>query len=77
MVERDLRSARIEYEPPCIPEDGRAANVDSDDHVTEEEPLANKWLTAISRRKTHDRMVRWVKTEGGGRKTIRYEVNPK
>ena len=71
-----MRSARIEYEPPCIPEDGRAANVDSDDHVTEEEPLANKWLTAVPWWNTHNGVVRGVETERSGGQAVSNKVDP-
>ena len=77
LIEGDLWTLGVKYEPPSINEDSRTPDVYSNDQVPEEKPFANKWLTAISRWKTHDRMVRWVKTEGGGGKTIRYEVNPK
>jgi hypothetical protein len=49
LIERDLRTSSIEHEPPCISKHRRASHINPNNHVAEEQPLANKWLTAVSR----------------------------
>lgn len=66
LIERDLGSARVVDEPPCVSRHSGASDVRTDDQVTNEEPLANQGLTAVSRGYTHDAMVWRVEAECSG-----------
>ncbi len=61
---------------PSISEHSSDTNIDADDHVTEEQPLTDERLAAVSRRYTHDRVVGRVKAECSGGKTVGDEVDP-
>lgn len=71
-MKRDLRSTRVENEPPSVTEYSSATDVDTDNHIPEEQPLANKRLTAVSGRQTHNRTIGRVESKGSGRQTIGY-----
>ena len=76
LVKRYLGASRIENKPPRVTKDGRTSDVQANDHVAEEQPLAYERLAAVSWWYSHDGMVRRVESEGGCRQTVRYQVNP-
>ena len=76
LVEGDLRATGVEHEPPRIAGDRRKANVRADNHVPEEQPLANDRLAAVPGRDTHDAVVWWVEAESSRRQTVRNQVHP-
>lgn len=49
LIESDLGTSGIEHEPPCVSKHRRTPHINTDNHVAEEQPLANEWLTAVSR----------------------------
>ena len=76
LVERNLRSARVEEEPPSVAKDGCTPDVGANDHVSEEEPLAHEWFPAVSRWVTHDRMVWRVEAQCSRGKAVGDKVDP-
>jgi hypothetical protein len=64
---RDLWSTSIIDKPPRISENSRTTNVDSNHHISEEQPFTDKGLTAVPRRHSHDGVVWRVEAESGGR----------
>ena len=76
LVKRYLWTSRVKNKPPRVTKDGRTSDVHTNDHVAEEQPLANERLVAISWWHSHDGMVRGVESECGCRQTVRYQVNP-
>lgn len=76
LVKGDLGTTRVEHEPPGVAKDRRATDIDSNDHVTEEKPLADKRFTAVPGRYTHNGMVGRIEAESGGRQTVRNEIDP-
>lgn len=48
----------------------------SNGQVSEKEPARDEGLLWVPGRFVHDVQVRRVETQGGGRETIRYQVNP-
>ena len=76
LVERDLRAAGVEHEPPRVAGDRRDADVRPDDHVAEEQPLSDDGLAAVSWGHTHDAVVRRVEAESSGRQTVGDQVDP-
>lgn len=75
-MERNLGTSRIVNEPPGVSEDSCAANVNADNHVSEEKPLANKRLTTVPWRHSHNGVISRIETEGCGRQTVRHKVDP-
>ena len=76
LVKRYLWASGIENKPPRVTKDGRTSNVQTNDHVAEEQPLADERLAAVSWWHSHDGMVRGVESKCGCRQTVRYQVNP-
>ena len=76
LVKRYLWTSSIENKPPGITKDSRTSNIDTNDHVAEEQPLADEWFTAVSWWYSHDGMIRRVESECGGWQTVRYQVDP-
>lgn len=72
-----LRPTGVEHEPPRITCDSCDADVRSDNHVPEEQPLADQRFPAVTRRHAHDAVVRRVEAERGRRQTVCYQVDPK
>jgi hypothetical protein len=62
-VEGDLRTSFVEDEPPGIPKDGSASDVNTDDHVTEEKPRSDERFAARTRRSLHDLVVWGIKAK--------------
>ena len=54
LVKRDLRASGVEDEPPSVSKHSGDTDIDADNHVAEEQPLAYERLAAVSRRHTHD-----------------------
>jgi hypothetical protein len=71
LMPSDLRSAFVKHEPPSVTKHGRHTNIDSDDHVSEEQPRSDKGFPSVSGRRLHDHVVGRVETERGGRKTAK------
>ena len=69
-------AALIEHEPPGVTRDRGDADVCADNHVAEEQPLANKRLAAVSGWNPHNRVVRRVEAQSCSRQTVRDKVNP-
>ena len=76
LMERNLRATRVEHEPPRVAGDGRDTDIRPDNHVPEEQPLANDRLAAVPGRDTHDAVVWWVEAESSRRQTVRNQVHP-
>lgn len=66
-MERDLRSFGVEDKPPRISEHGGTSDINANNHVAEEQPFADKRLPVVSRRNSHDRMIRRVEAKGSCR----------
>jgi hypothetical protein len=71
LMPSDLRSTFVKHEPPSVTKHGRHTDVDSDDHVSEEQPRSDKGFPSVSGRRLHDHVVGRVETERGGRKTAK------
>lgn len=76
LVEGDLRTLRVKHEPPGVAEYGGAADVGSNDHVSEEEPAADERLSAVSGGHSHNRVVGRIEAESGSGKTVGDQVHP-
>lgn len=77
LIERDLRTPSIQGEPPRIAKYGGDSDVDTNDHVAEEQPFTNERLAAVAWRHPHDRVVWRVETKRSGWQTVGDEVDPK
>ena len=67
----------VEHEPPCITTNSCETDVGTDDHVSEEEPTADKRVVTLSRRAVHHIVVLGVEAERSSGKTIGDQVDPK
>ncbi len=76
LMERDLGTALVEDEPPRVSENSRTSHVDTNDHVTEEEPFSDQRLPTVSRRHTHDRMIRRIKSKSSRRQAVGDQIHP-
>lgn len=76
MPEGNLGTSLVEHEPPGVASHSRDTDIDSDDHVTEEQPLADKRLAAVTWGYTHNAVVRGVEAESGSRERVGDEVDP-
>ena len=77
LVEGNLGSLGVHSEPPGISSDSSDTNIDSDNHVTEEQPFTNQGFTAVSWRNPHDAVIGRVETESGRGQTVGDKVDPK
>ncbi len=66
-VEGYLRPVRIEHKPPRVPEDGCATDIHPNDHVSDEEPAADKRFSTVSRGHPHNGVIRGVESQRGRR----------
>jgi len=76
LMERDLRSTFVEDEPPSIAENGSTTDIDADDHVTEEEPFANQWLSAVPWGYSHNAVVWRVEAQSSCGETVSDKIDP-
>ena len=76
LVEGNLGSFGVHSEPPGIPGNSSDTDVDSNNHVTEEQPFTNQRFTAVSWRNPHDAVIGRVETESGSGETVCNQVDP-
>ena len=76
LVEGDLWPFGIEHEPPSVAGYCRHTDVDTNDHVAEEEPLRDERLATAAWWHAHDRMIRRIEAESSCRQAISDKVNP-
>lgn len=62
--------------PPDEDSDGSATDIHTDDHVSEEDPLGDEVVVALSRLLSHDVRIGWIERQGGSRGTICNQVYP-
>ena len=77
LVEGNLGSLGVHSEPPGVSSDSSDTDIDSNNHVTEEQPFTNQGFTAVSWRNCHDTVIGRVETESGSGETVRNQVDPK
>ena len=76
LVVVELGSAMVDCEPPGGSTDSGAADVDTDSHVSEEQPSADEGFLGAAGHLEHDVQIRGVEAEGGGGQTVSDQVDP-
>lgn len=76
MVVVKLRSLLIHGEPPSSRSNSGTADIDSNGHVTEEEPSADQGLLGVPWGLVHDVQIWGVESEGSGGQSISDQVDP-
>ena len=71
-----LRAIAIKHKPPGVSRNCSDANVDSNDHVTEEEPFRYQWLSNAPWRNPHNQMIRGIETQCSCRQAVGNQVDP-
>ena len=69
LPEGDLWSAAVVDEPPSVPENGGAADVDTDHHVSHKEPWTDERFSTRSRGCSHDHIIWRIEPESSSRQT--------
>ena len=66
----------IIHEPPGGSGNSSHTHIDSNGHVSEEQPATNEGVLGITRGLLHDVHIRGVETQGSGGQAISYQVDP-
>ena len=77
LVEADFRAVFVEHEPSSVATNSCQTDVCSNNHVSEEEPAADKRVVTLSRRTVHDIVILGVEAERSSGKTVGDQVDPK
>ena len=76
LVVGQSRASRVGHEPPSSSTNSSKSYVESNGHVTEEQPSSDQTFFRVTWGYRHDVWVRRVERESGGRETVSYKVNP-
>ena len=76
LIVGQMRADGTDHVPPSSSSNGAGADVGTDSHVTEEEPASDEAFRSAARWLVHDVQIGGIETQGCGRQTVSYQVDP-